>query len=601
MSTPFRQAHILKPEKTLTIPRHLVFFDTETTQERIDDKTISQKFKLGWSCYYRKGGGRHIDNYNWQFIKTPNDFWESIFSIKLNKEKLWVIARNIVFDFTVLEGWKFLKDNGFKVKFFYNSGCTSIISVHKKGSSIVFLDSMNWFVESIEKTGERIGLPKLKIDFNTCTYEELTIYCKNDVMIEMENFKLFIKFLEDNRVARLCYTRGSTAMAAYLLHHYKSNIYIHNNLQAIHLERESYKGGRVECFYLGEKTDSKFTMLDVNSLYPFVMREFKYPIKYAKSLYGISIEELTDYIKDSCIVATVALETDEPAYCIRRERAIFPIGKFEASLTTPELLYALEHNHIKKVFELVIYKQDYIFRSYVDTFYGMRRKYADENNPEYVEICKKMLNSLYGKFGQKAETWEKIGESPNEPDRVELTYDNETGKNTKIQYLLGEIFILKSYSESFDSFPAISSHVAALGRMHLYKIMQTAGKGNYFYCDTDSLIVNEKGLDNLKSELSNTELGKLKIVSQANKIILRGLKDYEFADKKVVKGIRKNAIQISENLYQQEQWSSFKGLMRDVQTNNYTVKTITKELNREYHKGTLLDNGTVIPLVLNEF
>lgn len=601
MSIPFRQAHILKPEKTLTIPRHLVFFDTETTQKRIDDKTISQQFKLGWSCYYRKGGDKHIDRYNWQFIKHKADFWNQIFSIKLNKEKLWVIARNIVFDFTVLDGWTFLKDNDYKIKFFYNQGCTTIISVHKKGSSIVFLDSMNWFVESIEKTGERIGLPKIKINFDTCTYEELTHYCKNDVMIEMENFKLFIKFLEDNRVARLCYTRGSTAMAAYLLHHYKSNIYIHNNLSAINLERESYKGGRVECFFIGEKTDNEFTMLDVNSLYPFVMREFKYPVKYVKSLYGISVDELTDYIKDSAIVATVAIETNEPAYCIRRERAIFPVGKFEATLTTPELLYALEHKHIKEVFKVVIYEQEYIFRSYVDTFYGMRRKYADEHNPEYVEICKKMLNSLYGKFGQKAETWEKIGESIDEPDRVEIVYDNETGKHTKIQYLLGDILILKSYSESFDSFPAISSHVSALGRMHLYNIMQKAGKGNYFYCDTDSLIVNKQGLTNLTSELSNTELGKLKIVSKADKLILRGLKDYEFADKKVIKGIRKNAKQITDNIYEQEQWSSFKGLLRDGQAENYTVKTITKELNREYHKGIIQEDGIVIPLVLNEF
>lgn len=601
MTTPFRQAHLLKPEKTLTIPRHLVFFDTETTQERIDDNTISQKFKLGWSCYYRKGCGNRIDNYNWQFISTPEDFWNQIFSIKLNKEKLWVIARNIVFDFTVLDGWNYLKDNGYKVKFFYNSGCTSIISVHKKGSAIVFLDSMNWFVESLEKTGQRIGLPKIKIDFATCSYEELKHYCRNDVQIEMENFKLFIKFLEENRVARLCYTRGSTAMAAYLLHHYKNNIYIHNNLQAIYLERESYKGGRVECFFLGEKTGDNYTMLDVNSLYPHVMREFKYPIKYTKSLYGISVDELRDYISESSIVANVYIETDEPAYCIRRDRAIFPVGRFEATLTTPELLYALEHNHIKQVFKVVIYQQEYIFRSYVDTFYGMRRKYADENNPEYVEICKKMLNSLYGKFGQKAETWKKIGNCPNEPDRVELSYDVETGKHTKIQYLLGEVFILESYSESFDSFPAISSHVSALGRMHLYNIMQIAGSGNYFYCDTDSLIVNKKGLLNLTPHLSNTELGKLKIVSNANKIILRGLKDYEFADKKVIKGIRKNAKQISENLYEQEQWSSFKGLLRDGQADNYTVRTITKELNREYHKGIVLDNGNVMPLVLNEF
>ncbi|GAI74716.1 unnamed protein product, partial [marine sediment metagenome] len=42
----------------------------------------------------------------------------------------------------------------------------------------------------------RIGIPKLTIDFKTCTESELKIYCHRDVEIEVENFKLFIRFLE---------------------------------------------------------------------------------------------------------------------------------------------------------------------------------------------------------------------------------------------------------------------------------------------------------------------------------------------------------------------------------------------------------------------
>ncbi|GAH54119.1 unnamed protein product [marine sediment metagenome] len=120
---------------------------------------------------------------------------------------------------------------------------------------------MNWFVESLEKTGKRIGIPKMKIDFATCTKPELSIYCKNDVLIELENFKLFIRFLEGNKVARLCYTRGSTAMAAFLLSHYTTKIYIHNNKQAIDLERDAYKGGRVECFCLGKFHNENYYIL----------------------------------------------------------------------------------------------------------------------------------------------------------------------------------------------------------------------------------------------------------------------------------------------------------------------------------------------------
>ncbi|GAI95904.1 unnamed protein product, partial [marine sediment metagenome] len=260
---------------------------------------------------------------------------------------------------------------------------------------------------------------------------------------------------------RLCYTIGSTAMAAYLFSHYKTKIYIHNNKQAIDLERDSYRGGRTECFYLGELKDENYYILDVNSLYPFVMCNNSYPTKYKTLVRSVDISGLSDYLADYSVVAKVLIDTDEPVYAVRRERTIFPVGRFWVTLTTPELLYALEHNHIVKVESAVFYEQANIFKSYVDKFYKLRLKFKANFVAEYEELCKKMLNSLYGKFGQKAEVWEKIGECPNERDRVEVCYIEGTHHSSAIRYLLGEIFRLEGYEECFNSFPAIPSQVAA--------------------------------------------------------------------------------------------------------------------------------------------
>jgi hypothetical protein len=598
MSSLGRKPHILKSEKTLTIPRHIIFFDTETNQIKNKDNSVTQTLKLGWAVYYRRTGDRHLDKTEWHYFEHPASFWDFVYTHTYPKERLWVIARNIVFDFTVLNGWKNLKSDGYKLKFFYNAGTTTIISVHKKGSSIVFLDSMNWFVESVEKTGERLGIPKLKIDFSNCTLDELKIYCKRDVEIDFENFKLFIKFLTEGSIARLCFTRGSTAMSAFLLRHYTTKIYIHNNEQAIKLERESYKGGRVECFYLGDYKDDIFYLVDVNSLYPFVMRNNLYPVKYHKILYAETVRNLKSYCSDYAVVANVIIQTDKPVYCIRQARSIFPTGRFMATLCTPELKYALSKDHIKEVNTVVLYEQENIFKSYVDKFYTLRRKFADEHNEEYVEICKKMLNSLYGKFGQKAENWQKIGDAPDEPDRIESGFVYGGKSFTKVQYLLGEVFILKSYGESFDSFPAIAAHVTAYARMYLWELMQQAGEGNYYYCDTDSLILNQKGYAHLASKIDATKLGYLKMVGTSKSITLRGLKDYQFDTKNVIKGISKRAIKLTDSLYQQEQWPSFSGLLRSKLADTYTVKTITKQLTREYTKGNVTKTGKVTPLIL---
>ncbi len=600
MSSINRKPHCLKPEKTLAMPRHLLFFDTETKPEVLPNGSIKQHLKLGWACYYQRAYGRNLEQYEWINFHHPVIFWQFVFKHTKPKRKLWVLARNLVFDFTILRGWKYLRENDFKLKFFYDGGSTSIITVRSKGGSIVFLDTMNWFAESLAKTGERIGIPKLFIDFETCSDAWLSVYCKRDVEIELENFKRLIKFLEANSISRLCYTRGSTAMAAYLFRHYDRRIYIHNNKEAINLERDSYKGGRCECFYLGELTNDVSHIVDVNSLYPFVMRNNLYPVKYVQISQETTPDTLLQLLKDYSVVAKVLIDTDEPVYAIRRNRTIFPIGKFWVTLTTPELKYALEHNHILKVGQFVIYEQSDIFKTYVDRFYKMRQEFNSEGIAEYGYMCKQMLNSLYGKFGQKAEVWRKIGDCPNEPDRVELLFEVGVCGIKQIRYLLGEIFILDGYEESFNSFPAIAAHVSAYARMYLWYLMKQTGEGNYFYCDTDSLIVNDVGLRNLEPFLDEVRLGALKIVESTSQLIIKGLKDYSTGTKVVIKGIRKNAVEVSEGIYEQEQWPSFKGLLRRAETDTYTVKQIRKVLNRQYKKGHVTIDGSIVPLLLDE-
>ena len=598
MSSLDRKPHMLKRETTLTIPRHFIFFDTETKPFTLPDNSIRQDFHLGWACYYRRAYKDHTERVEWFYWDDISKFWEWVFEHTAPKQKLWVIARNVVFDFTVCKGWRYLKAMGYTNKFFHNNGCSAIVTVKLKTRTIVFLDSMNWFTESLAKTGKRIGIPKMSIDFETCTDKELAVYCRNDTLIEYENFKVFIKFLQSNMVGRLCYTKASTAMAAYLFRHYHTPIFIHNNAEATQIERESYKGGRCECFALGDFSGQTFHIVDVNSLYPFVMRDNLFPTKYVKLHRKMSPEQLAEQLTNYAVVARVLVKTDEPVYAIKRNRTIFPIGTFETTLNTPELKYAVERGHVLKVFDAVTYEQGNIFSSYVNTMYALRMKFKKAGNKEFEQICKYLLNSLYGKFGQKAEEWVKIGTCPNEPDREEMIFHKPPKHVTRLRYLLGELFELQGWGEAYNSFPAIAAHVTASARLYLWELMQSCGFGNFVYCDTDSLIVTPTGLANLQPYLNDTELGKLKLEQTIDKLIIRGLKDYTTNYKTVIKGVRKKHTREADGGYTQEQWPSFRGLFKGKDVNTFTVTHVTKHLTREYTKGMVTTTGLVKPFIL---
>ncbi|GAI67957.1 unnamed protein product [marine sediment metagenome] len=363
------------------------------------------------------------------------------------------------------------------------------------------------------------------------------------------------------------------------------------------MERDAYKGGRVECFFLGHLNTEKYYVLDVNSLYPTVMRDNKYPVKYLNLKCTVTLKSLARILKTKAVVAKVLIETDEPVYGVRRDRLVFPVGRFWTSLCTPELKYALKAGHLRQVETIVTYAQENIFRSYVDKFYELRLGFRSAGADEYEELCKKMLNSLYGKFGQKGENWLKIGDCPGELDREELMFNMSGRRVTKLRYLMGEIFIMLSTGESFDSFPAIAAHVTAYGRLFLWRLMQQVGSGNYYYCDTDSLIVNETGLRRLRKDISQTGLGGLKVEESCSHLVIRGLKDYSTESKNVTKGIRKNAIRVSDGVYQQELWPGFRGLLRSGKAETYRIQTITKHLNREYRKGYVRPDGSIVPFV----
>ena len=128
--------------------------------------------------------------------------------------------------------------------------------------------------------------------------------------------------------------------------------------------------------------------------------------------------------------------------------------------------------------------------------------------------------------------------------------------------------------------------------------MIKAKRENVYYCDTDSLFVNSEGYKNLGSELSDTEIGKLKIENEARNLKLLGCKQYIFGDKQKHKGRKNNAVRISKGVYSQSQWSTLKTLIQNENLKDYNVTEVVKHFTGIYDKGHLLSNGTVVPLVL---
>jgi len=314
-----------------------------------------------------------------------------------------------------------------------------------------------------------------------------------------------------------------------------------------------------------------------------------------------TLKELREIVEHHLIVARLNIQVDEPCIGIKDERLIFPIGRFNAVLTTPEIIYVMKHHKIKSVSEVAIYQQSPVFERWVDSLYNLRKEFFAENNDLYSKLTKLLMNSLYGKFGQMTEEITEIGEADPNIIMSGRVFNMETGEWYSQWIFGGKVFARgPKKTEWVHSSPVIASHVTAHARMELWNTIKTAGRENVLYCDTDSVMVNDDGLKRLKPMIDKTRLGALKYEGSADSVRIHGLKDYVFGETVKCKGMSPSAISLGEGHFKQEQFLKFRSLIKMGSLDAPIVKTIEKKLKREYKKGIVLESGLITPFELFE-
>ena len=189
--------------------------------------------------------------------------------------------------------------------------------------------------------------------------------------------------------------------------------------------REAYHGGRTEVFI--KKLAGGF-LYDVTSEYPFVMREYRYPVGkfymkkggWVKSIWQRYCEgEDTGGIIEATVNIPDPFNDQNipplPFYCEKRGKLLFPTGKIRGSWTLPELKFAVDRGvQILEFHKILVFeKMSSVFIGFVNYFEKLKNdnteyikgsglnKKGEPINESLRSIAKLILNALYGKFGSR--------------------------------------------------------------------------------------------------------------------------------------------------------------------------------------------------------
>jgi hypothetical protein len=511
----------------------------------------------------------------------------------------YLVAHNIVFDLAVTDGFSELARRGWTLEALYSKGITAIFRWRKGRKKLIGIDNTNLFPGKLEKWGEVLGLPKLEINFNTVSDSDLAIYCRRDVDIMLASWRNWLSFLDVHDLGAFKMTVGATALNAWRHRFMPVAVHIHSNPKALELERESYHGGRVECLWTGKRQDGPFYYLDVNSMYGYVLSRYNFPAGLSGYVETDEISLLIRRLERHSVIARVLIETDTPWYPVfYQKQIVYPTGMFWATLTTPEIIHAGQAGALRGVSAVAWYRQAPLFSKFVHYFYELRQSYHTDELKAYNNICKLLINSLYGKFGQLGMRQEKIGECPVDQIWSSNGYDIAKDEYFRQFALAGGVYEERRSGEAYNAFPAIAAHVTAYARLYLYRLVQKVPAGHVFYMDTDSLVVDEIGKQALFASMNSSRLGALKVEHSSQTLEIYAPKDYKMDGRNRTKGIRSDAVQIAPDVYQQVQFSRLEGLIRQGSLTGAVTRMIEKRLDRRVRSGLVLASGWIEPFRL---
>ncbi len=593
-----RRPHVLSHNKGGEYPRDVVIVDTETVEEPQDDGRTLHRLKFGWAFYARRVRGDRWEAKAWHRFETPGEFWRWALSRCRSRGRLIIYCHNAEFDAQVVDAFGELARRRWRLTQACLEGPPTIIQWRRGSRTVRWLDTLNIWRVPLKVIGEKVGLPKLDMPESWTDRQRADTYCRRDVEIVWKALTDWWAFLRDHDLGTAAATLASQGFNAYRHRFMKHDIFIDANESALALARASYLGGRCECFRIG-LIDEPVVTLDVNSMYPAVMRSLTAPTKLITVRSTATVADIERYLGSYALCADVELDTDVPAYPhIIDGRLCFPVGRFRQSLASPELAYALRRGHVKRVHRVAIYERAVIFRDFINWAWRQRVNAQARGDSLLDWQVKYLVNGFYGKFGQRGRQWFVRGDSPSFRVCDQSSFDVDAGRWRYVRQIGHAVQELKDDGESSNSHPAIAAHVTSAGRLMLWRLMLRAGRENVHYTDTDSLKGSTVLLKRLARSISPRRLGALKLERREPWLVLNGPKDYYGPEAEKIKGVRADALSGDGTAYLQVQWSGWAGSIRRGCLSAPATSETVKVLNRVYGKGTVDSGGRVHPFRL---
>jgi len=275
-------------------------------------------------------------------------------------------------------------------------------------------------------------------------------------------------------------------------------VVVHDSFEARAAEEASTTTGRCEAWRHGDQEGGPWFEWDLPLAYARICAETLLPSTYVgwiKRVHGASVFAAHEGERR---LWHLEVETEQPVLPVRHEDGIlWPVGRFSGWWWDHELTELERASTIVEAIECHVYRATPALKAWAEWCIRIVEDPAESETPAIQAAVKHMSRAIVGRFAARYRVWEPFGDTPDEEIALVPVWDHDAGIPGELLMLHHEAWWSDHRELGRDACPAIQSAIMAECRIRLWRCMQAAGLEVICYVDTDGLIVNYRGNNNL--------------------------------------------------------------------------------------------------------
>lgn len=552
------------------MPPRMVAFDTES-RSSYDGETEIQEWRVGCAIRWRtdlKTGPREEA----MVFTDPSPFWEWVSDYTRPGTRTVVWAHNLGHDVRISRMFEILPDFGFHLEWCNLDRNISSATWRSDHGTIVLADTWTWIPMPLAQVAPQVGLVKYEMPKTGQGDEDWARYCMRDAEIVYHVVSDLCGFIATEGLGNWQPTGAGMAYATWRHKYMAHKVLVHDNDSAIAAERMAMHTGRAEAWRHGKLGIGNWTEVDLRNAYLRIAAESELPRKLHMHHGAISVSQYNRLRDRVAVLCRVDVDTQVPVVPVKiNGRHVWPVGQFETWLWDVELDVLIGSGGTVKIREAYTYQRAPILSDWAQWVLSVLYDETDRYSSAVRTHIKHCSRALIGRISLRTSTWEHFGTNPDGITGMSYVSFPQEQRTARMLHVGQDTLIETARREGKDSLPMVTGWIMARCRMLLWEGMNAAGLENVAHVDTDGILVNNRGLHNMRDYYGDSFANRWALKGTYRQLEVWGPRAYWRDGKRVVAGIPGKATEVAPGVFAGEKWSA---LATDLETAAGAVVTV---------------------------